>query len=72
MFIIKQEEAERIKRRYKLSNIAKDVGISKPYITLIFKGERPCSKKLAYCITKYISSESEIEDFFDRTSKEVN
>ena len=70
MFEIKQEVAERIKSKYKLSSIAKEVGISNSYLTLIFKNERPCSKKLAYCITKYIDENAEIEDFFDKVKGE--
>lgn len=69
MFTIKEEQAERIKRRYKLSAMAKEVGISTTLITFIFKKLRPCSKKTAYAITKWIDSEAEIEDFFVRVNE---
>ena len=69
LFTIKEEQAERIKRRYKLSTMAEEVGISTTLITFIFKKLRPCSKKTAYAITKYIDSEAEIDDFFVRVDK---
>lgn len=69
MFAIKEEQAERIKRRYKLSAMAKEVGISTTLITFIFKKLRPCSKKTAYAITKWIDSEAEIDDFFVRVNE---
>lgn len=65
MFKIKQEVAERIKRKYKLLNIANEVGITNGYLSLIFNKKRSCPKKTAYCITKAIDENAEILDFFE-------
>ena len=69
LFRIIPEQAERIKRKYKLVNIAEKVGISTTLMTFIFQGVRNCSEDVAYCITKYVDSEAEIENFFVRTNK---
>lgn len=65
MFKIKQEVAERIKRKYKIINIAEEVGISISYLSLILTGKRTCPKKTAYCITKWLDEEAEIDKFFE-------
>ena len=70
MFKIKEEQGERIKRKYKLTYIAEEIGVSITLLSFILKGKRPCSKKLAYCITKFIDSEAEISEFFVRTDEE--
>ena len=69
MFKVKPEQAERIKRRYKLSTMAEEVGKGKSLITLYFNGTRSLPKTTAYAITKWIDSEAEIEDFFVRTDE---
>lgn len=69
MFKIREEQAERIKRKYKLNTMAEEVGISNTLLTFIFKRQRPCSKKTAYCITKYIDEDLEISDLFIRTDE---
>lgn len=68
MYIIKEEQAKKIKEKFKLDGIAKEVGISKPYISLIFSGKKTCPKRTAYCIVKMINSTLEIEDIFNRVS----
>lgn len=65
MYLIKEEKAKEIKRKYKQEYIRNEVGISKSYISLILSRTRSCSKKTAYCITKLVNEDAEIEDYFE-------
>ena len=40
------------------------IGITRPYLTNILNGKVGCTKPVAYCITKYINSNAEINDYF--------
>lgn len=42
------------------------VGVSREYLTQVLNGKQTCSKLLAYCITKYLSEDAEILDYFIR------
>ena len=61
----------RIKEEFTISTINKTVvseiiGISRVYLTNILNRKQSCSKVVAYCITKFINPEWEIEDIFDK------
>ena len=62
---LKQEKAEQIKEKYKLDYIAKQLGISKQFISYLFNNKRTCSKKTAIKILEVIGNESDIEEYFD-------
>ena len=47
-----------------ITYVAKQIGITSAFLTSIFNGYRGCSKTVAYCITKCLNSESEIQDYF--------
>ena len=47
-----------------------EIGILSNTLGLILRGKINCSKSTAYCITKLLFSEAEIEDFFIRVEKE--
>lgn len=49
-----------------ISQASKDIGISRPYLSNILNHNVVCSKVMAYCITKYINKDYEIEDLFDK------
>ena len=51
------------------TNASKVIGISRVYLTDIMNQRKLCSKIVAYCITKYLDSEAEIEDYFVRKEK---
>lgn len=53
---------------YNQSAIAREVGLAIETVNRIFNRRRPCSKTTAYCITKIIFKEAEIEDFFERAN----
>lgn len=64
-YMIKKEVVKEFKKKYKQEYIAREVGISKAYVSLIFSQKKTCSKKTAYCITKLLNSDAEITDFFE-------
>ena len=46
--------------------VSEIIGISRVYLTNILNGKQNCSKVIAYCITKFINPELEIDDIFNR------
>ena len=66
MYLIKEEQAEKIKKRIKGSYLAREVGISPGYVSLILDGKKTCAKRTAFCLVKAINKDAEIEDYFDR------
>ena len=66
MFVMKEKEAERIKRKFKGISLAKEVGISPTYVSLILSCKKSCPKRTAFCLTKAIDKDAEIEKFFER------
>lgn len=65
MYILKEEEAEKIRKKYKNNYLADTIGISLPYVSYILHRKKSISKRLAYFFTKIVDSEKEIEDLFD-------
>lgn len=66
MYIMKEKEAKRIKKDFKVLYLAKEVGISPAYVSLILNCKKSCPKRTAFCITKVINKDAEIENFFER------
>lgn len=52
---------------YKFGAVAKEIGINYDTLSKMIKQDKSCIKLTAYAITKFLNSEKEIEDFFDRT-----
>ena len=66
MYILRKEKAQYIKETYKQIKMAKEIGISNTHLSLMLNHNKECSKPVAYCITKYVNEDAEIEDFFKR------
>lgn len=49
---------------------SEQIGINANTLGLILRGQLTCSRMTAYCITKLIYEEAEIDDFFVRVVKE--
>lgn len=47
-----------------LSKMAKEIGITYQYLTAIVHNKRVCKKKIAYCITKFLDKNAEINKYF--------
>ena len=56
--------------KYNLTKVAEIVGIHKTTLYSIKSGTVIKEKKVAYCITKFLNSEKEIEDCFDYVERE--
>ena len=65
MYILKEEVAEEIRRKYKNKYLAETIGISLPYVSYVLHRTKRVSKRLAYFFTKTIDKDKEIEDLFD-------
>lgn len=42
------------------------IGLTQPTLSNIFNRKVACRKVTAYCITKYMNENANIEDYFDR------
>ena len=51
---------------YNKVQMAKVVGLNPDTLRRVINGKQSCSKLVAYCITKFLNSEAEIKDYFDR------
>lgn len=49
---------------YNKEQMAKIIGLNADTIRRVINGKQQCSKLVAYCITKFLNSDSEIEDYF--------
>jgi len=64
MYLFKKELKNEIVNKFKISYIADNTGISRVYLSNIFNGKVAIRKTIAYCITKTIDKDKEIEDYF--------
>ena len=51
---------------YVLKVSAEKIGLHPDTLRKVTNGTQNCSKLVAYCITKYINSNANIEDYFER------
>ena len=65
MYILKEDVAEEIRKKYKNNYLVETIGIIRPYVSYILHRKKSISKRLAYFFTKTIDSEKEIDDLFD-------
>ena len=64
-YILKKDVAEELRKSYKTGYFSEKIGISRTYASLILNRHRVCPKPIAYCLTKIVNSEAEINDFFE-------
>lgn len=65
MYQFKQEKLEEVINNNKLIDIASKVGISRVYLSYVLHNKYNCRKSIAYCITKALDQEKEIDYFFN-------
>lgn len=65
-YLLKEDKAEIIRKKYKNSYIVDTVGLCTSYVSQIMNRKRAVPKNVAYTFTKAINSEYEIEDLFNR------
>lgn len=51
---------------YNKKQMAEIIGLHPTTVRKVMKGTINCSKLVAYCITKFIDSNKEVEDLFER------
>ncbi len=51
---------------YNKVKVANQIGLHPDTLRKVLNGKIVCSKLVAYCITKFINSNAEIEDYFKR------
>lgn len=66
MYLFKKELRDDVVRKFKISFIADDTGLSRIYISNILNSKVSIKKAIAYCITKLIDKDAEIDDYFIR------
>lgn len=64
-YLLKEDVALSLRRKYKNGYIANIVGLSDAYVSLIFHRKRTIPKRLAYSFTKAVDREYEIKDLFE-------
>lgn len=50
---------------YNKTQVAKIIGLNADTLRRVINGKQVCSKLVAYCITKFLNSDAEIEDYFE-------
>lgn len=65
MYSFKKEYLEEIKKN-NLTHMAKDIGITYVYLSYIINNKTECKKTVAFCITKYLNKNAEIEKYFTK------
>ena len=55
-----------VMKMYNKSKVAEFVGLAPTTLIRIVNGTQDCSKLVAYCITKFLDPDAEIEDYFVR------
>lgn len=53
-------------RQYNKTQMAKIIGLHPITVRNVINGTQKCSKQVAYCITKFLDSNKEIEYYFER------
>lgn len=51
-------------KNYNKTQVAKIIGLNADTLRRVINGKQVCSKLVAYCITKFLNNEAEIEDYF--------
>lgn len=61
MYIFKDKN---VAKMFNKTQMAKVIGLNPDTLRRVINGKQECSKLVAYCVTKFLNYESEIEDYF--------
>lgn len=53
-----------VAKMFNKTQMAKVIGLNPDTLRRVINGKQECSKLVAYCITKFLDDEAEIEDYF--------
>ena len=65
MYMFKQDVDIKINK----SAVGRAIGLTQPTMSKILNRKVACRKVVAYCITKYLDQDAEIEDYFELIKK---
>ena len=65
MWTFKDKEVAKTYNKEQMANV---IGLSPDTVRRVINGKQKCSKLVAYCITKFLNSEAEIEEYFERVN----
>ena len=65
MYRFKQERMDEIKK-YNINELADKIGISRVYLSYVIHNKYDCKKTIAFCITKNLDNNKEIDYYFDK------
>ena len=65
MYVL-NDKAKKLLMNFKFKWVAKTVGIHPDNLSKMVKQGKPCMKLTAYCLTKLLNADAEIEDYFTR------
>jgi plasmid maintenance system antidote protein VapI len=51
-------------KKYNKTAMAEIIGLAPDTVRRVINGKQDCSKLVAYCITKFLNSNAEIEEYF--------
>lgn len=66
MYIFKDRD---VAKMFNKTQMAKTIGLNPDTLRRVINGKQECSKLVAYCITKFLNHEAEIENYFERKEK---
>ena len=69
MYKFKSGKKDEFLQGRKITYVAKNVGITRVYLTDILNGKSECSKLVAFCIVKVLYPEKEIADYYELIKK---
>lgn len=55
-----------VAKMFNKTQMAKVIGLNPDTLRRVINGKQECSKLVAYCITKFLDDEAEIEDYFKK------
>lgn len=65
MYVL-NDKAKELLKNFKIGRIAEIVGINRYTLSCMIKKDKPCMKLTAYCLTKLLNADAEINDYFTR------
>lgn len=68
MYVL-NDKAKDLLSNFKFKKIAQIIGINPDTLSKMVKKNKPCMKLTAYCLTKLLNADAEIEDYFTRVGE---
>lgn len=66
MYLFRKEKRAELKQKTTITKLAKEIGITRVSLSKIICNMTTTTKMVAYCLTKLLDSEKEIDYYFER------